>query len=1628
MADEMKVSAELQAETAGGNSSAAPTDISGKLEAAADNISRANADARARRSEQEKNQRSIESEARARLEETEKRHIESERAAAVTAEQRRAALEYAELYRQKLLKEQRKAQAAARKKAREERAAAEAAAREAKLAELAAAREKENAEAKARSEMASALLDRMESRVKAAETDAPEAEPAAVETPVAEPAVAEVPTVAEEPVAASPAAQEAPATQEAPVKAEEPAMAPAAAPAPAAEESSAIRFTANEPAAPVSARSAAAEAVDSFMAGGAMVVSDKGGVITIETVDEGMHVDITAEDDPAVAPPMITANAFYARQINEANARHQMILNHMHMATGYARETAARMLADEEARYNKEMASLREKLQLVEEAYNRQIAMLESARAAAESIVNAANEKAATVERDAAAASDEATLTRQTVVEAVAEAIAASYAASETPAPEAEECVCEEPTADETPVEEPAAEETGVKHAPVMMSDFEVIELKRQGALVATRRRLKKYLKSSAKLAKKRDAEINGILETQGAPVKARLVAEQKAEIKETKNRALKKEAKAALKSLKKRPAADFVTEPTVNSIVSMIRIGGALLELRCDNITQIARLANLKKKKQRKQLDRYTAYLFEDIERYNEFTDFFEEATGEFLHKINLSLPDALAEQKGRASIPAIIYRSRLDERVMGAIPEASPDSYIYVIPTPGTSSDDEDKAGFSVTKIQGTKENPVTVVDYKRAAIMAKAVLGNMEIDGDASFKAFRKMLKKTMKSFKKQFKMLDKREKKLAKAEKKAQKRNRPFSSAGEIKSITETRYLLRRELLIVDYVKLTKALDYGKYEYVASYKRALVKAIASYNAMLTAYSPVIGVEFTKIESKSVDNVMRSREIPEIPTLATVYELFETFRDGDVLKTRIVGERKFKHPKFTISFGGEPVDAHGNEMIDPFEGTVSTPVVDESAAAAPELAVAVNTSSRLPERKKRERRGGDWVTVVNASSKLPPRPVEVTVAPAPASASAPAPAPAPAALVGVEIYESADRAEAADDAELADMTKRELKRYLKESEKKVLNAKKKFYKFDARVRANLGREKAIAIVNCLVVEKAIIDELSDNMIACRDAGRRGEAKKIKKKMLPEIRQYNRYVREYKGITGDSLTEAKSSIPDDILARGAYQILPVLSFDAPERRDEGAISGQAVESQATNNYNRNVHVMNKKQLKKFLKTTDKEVIKLRGALKKKQTKKSLAKGEKRAALIVDCIGIEKSIVDKLIAALTACCQVQSKKHIAPARRALATEINAYNRCITEYIKLTGKELSYASANIPSDIVSGNAYEPLKSISYTMAMPGEVRAAAMADMDELAAQTAADNERAGYVDNAALIARTQAQANKDIVLLTQQADFEISLLESERDITHCRYGHGYDNGKRVRRRIAKKIAAIKKNHKAALKCESADNKRYYAVVTNNPETMKAPKPKLDRAKIASLRARMIALLNERDLINSKLAAIYTGSEYNPDGTSINQTWRAVKTAAAYRMQKKQKGLAKTVKKLRCGEGERSRIYGLMNKRVDAASTVALCKYRISKEDLTRHEKSMLKKDIKKNKRLDKLTEKDIRWMIKKARKRHLQSSKAFEWMFSVGLILAILVAAIVVFFAFFGGDMLDSVKGMLGM
>ncbi len=1641
MADEMKVNPELEAGAAGeGSSTAATTDIEDKLRAASDNVSRANADARARRTEQERSQKRSESDAKARLAQTEKKHMEDERAAAIANEQRLAALEYAENYRQKLLKNQRKAVAAQLKKEREERAAAEARAREAKAQEIAAALERERAEAKARHERANELLAKVTAKVKKDRDPAPVASEAA-EAPVAPAPVAEAVT----PVAPAPA-PEAPAAESSVVEIPGTADAPATEPAVSVEAAD-VNVVADTDAAEVDPseadrQQAAADAVERFMVN--EMLSDDGNV-NIPVQDPAMQVVLTAMDDRNIAPPPMSANEFYARQIADANARHQYIVNSMMMSAATATPPAS---PAEEPKRDEELEALRERYRAMEESYNQQLSMMDNARQTAEAIVTAAAERAMAMER------------QTEIPESV-----------EEPAEEIEEPVVLEEVAEEpeAPVEEP---EKPV-HAPIVMNDPEVLNLKATGATLVTKKQLEKYLARSKKAAKRLNTAIDSHLDAEGMPIKSKRMLEAKKGIKSSKGER-KREMKKAYKQLKKTPASAFVECPGVNTSVAVIQICGCLLELRCDNLAQVARLSKPKKKSKKgdKLVNRYADLLFADLGRYNDYTDFFEEETGEFLYKMNLSLANVIAEKRGIAVVPAIGWDSRMVE-IFNKACESKPESYTYVLPSMYQLRSGEEIAASTIIKrVEGTTDNVVSRKVPRKASLTAEMLLAGVgTVKDKTGFKIFKKRLKNANKQFKKMRKFLDKQDKKMAKLAKKALKKKRPFSLDAHNRSQAVSRYLLDREGLLLDYMKLVHAREYGKNEYISAYKRSLVTDICTYNKSLDYYSEIIGIPLTKIGTATVDEVLRHGTIPVIPTIADLYELFETVGD----KTRIVGERKSrKQSRVTLVFGDEDTT---DEDFDPFDGPMP-PQVDNNRVTA------ISASSRLPRRKKRKK---ELVTVISSSSKLPrrksaaansvrtmpivtlvsarqvptapaaPAPAATPVAPAsvapvaapvatavpmaaptvasatpvaaPAVASAtPMAAPAVAdpytELAAVAVYEAEDMSELYDDAEVSGMTKRQVKKYMKESEKKITAAKKQLAKLDAKVRDTVGRDKVTLVVESLVVQKSIIDEMSDNMVACRDAGNKKVAKQVKKAMLVEIRQYNRYVQDYQRLTGIALTQASASIPDDIMARGAYQILPVLTYNKPEA-NAGA-KGRAVERN-TAGAGDEIYVANVKQLKKFIKTSEKETIKLRSALKKKQEKKSGTKGEKRAVIIVDCITLQKSIVDKYIANLTASCQVSSKKYINSSRRALATEINVYNRYVNEYVKLTGQNLSYASTSIPSDIISGDAYEPLRAVTYKIADPNAERIKALGEIERVGAVYQAEKQKAEWVDTSILDAKTKAQANKDMAVLTQQADYEISLLESERDVTKFRYGKGHDVGVKRRRKIAKQIASIKKNHRAALKCESMDNKRYYAVVTNNPATMKTPRPNADRVKIDSLRSRMITLLNERDLINSKLSAIYTGSEYNLDGTSINQTWRNVKTDAAAKAQKKQKKMAKAVKKLNCGEGERGKIYGLMNKRVDALSTIALCKYRLKNEDNSREEARMLKQDIKKNKSAEKTLERDIQWMIKKVRKRNLHSSAAFDWIFGTGLILALVLAAAVAFFWFCGPDIVDGVKGLLG-
>lgn len=139
--------------------------IEQKLKVAEGNINRANSDAKARENELREKRENKNNEAKEQAKEAKRQQKEYEKQAQLLAEQKIAALEYAENYRRKLVKDKEKAMSRAQRRKQEEEAAKQAAElkqkREKQAEEITRFIEKEREEARARSERATALLNRV---------------------------------------------------------------------------------------------------------------------------------------------------------------------------------------------------------------------------------------------------------------------------------------------------------------------------------------------------------------------------------------------------------------------------------------------------------------------------------------------------------------------------------------------------------------------------------------------------------------------------------------------------------------------------------------------------------------------------------------------------------------------------------------------------------------------------------------------------------------------------------------------------------------------------------------------------------------------------------------------------------------------------------------------------------------------------------------------------------------------------------------------------------------------------------------------------------------------------------------------------------------------------------------------------------------------------------------------------------------------------------------------------------------------------------------------------------------------------------------------------------------------------
>ena len=567
------------------------------------------------------------------------------------------------------------------------------------------------------------------------------------------------------------------------------------------------------------------------------------------------------------------------------------------------------------------------------------------------------------------------------------------------------------------------------------------------------------------------------------------------------------------------------------------------------------------------------------------------------------------------------------------------------------------------------------------------------------------------------------------------------------------------------------------------------------------------------------------------------------------------------------------------------------------------------------------------------------------------------------------------------------VACMSQKELIARLNNSNKKLQALNKELSAIEAKRAKN--PDKIELIIDALIVKKKVIDEVSESLVAATSCKEKRICQDLKKNMLLEISYYNKLVDKYKELTGGVLTTASTTIPDDIMAGEDYQVLPLLSYTTEDIYEAEKETSVAV-------------TMSQKELAKFITTVDSAIYNTKANYAKAEKKIAETEGQEKVVAILEALKLKKVIFDSDIELLKATKQANDKKAMAMAKSRLTFTARDYNKLVDEYQKLAGNDLTRASVTVADDIIAGRSYTILPEITYTVKDPEDG-----AEKDYGAAKRDA-NKRARQKKErevSVISLKAKEQSDKDATLFTKAAAFQIALLESERDSLRIGFGKETSEIKRRTKEINKEIDSIKKSAKVATEFEKRDNERYYFAVVTEPECADYPKKKVDVEKVKSLRTRIINLLNDRDEINNKLIALYTGSEINADGTNVNETYRRVKAQAAERLTKKGLKSARKVHNLVATPEEKQNLFDLLNKRLDAETTLALISYRLRNEKISRQDKKLIKADADNCAKIVNQCNNDIDWSLKRIQKR--QQANRGGWGVAFLVILIAVVAGV---------------------
>ncbi len=448
----------------------------------------------------------------------------------------------------------------------------------------------------------------------------------------------------------------------------------------------------------------------------------------------------------------------------------------------------------------------------------------------------------------------------------------------------------------------------------------------------------------------------------------------------------------------------------------------------------------------------------------------------------------------------------------------------------------------------------------------------------------------------------------------------------------------------------------------------------------------------------------------------------------------------------------------------------------------------------------------------------------------------------------------------------------------------------------------------------------------------------------------------------------------------------------------------------------------NQNMGILSEKDLKKYLAESQKEINHLRHDLKQAKKSDNAESDADKLLALISQINTQCLICETYVARINVCNNCDAFEEAKENADILTKELNVYNDYITQYNKITSTKVPLADKSLPKRVLAGEAYEHLTRISHNLVEESGLKTKKKSKVKLI--------EDLRYMADIKLLNRRDAETKNSVSVVENRYVFETALLKGEKDILNFKFAKNSTRANKRKAYIARKLLALKGAKERAVRYEVEDNNRYYRVLTCDTSLESYKNNNAKKTKVTKIVSNVSELLRERDEINSKLNAIYSGPLGDVFGATESEKWRDVKVTAAKSHAKKLRDKANALKNSVPGFGEEraERIYAfnsLLDAKVEALATIDLCNYRLTKEKNSISEIASIRRDRAEAKKQIKRIDDEIRERRNIIKEEHYGPDGSADIIALVAIVLLGAVGLILVA-GYFDIDLLGFVKPLL--